>query len=86
MVDLSGLDVEHLPYLIVAEMQVSATLCLCTCLVVGNSKWDLPVATLMIGVVVTAGVMAGHLAGGGAMNPCRVLGPAFVSGKRDFYA
>ena len=81
MVDLSGLASEHLPHLLLAEMQVSFILSLSTCLVVGNKKWDLPVATLMIGVCVMTGVMAGHLAGGGAMNPCRILGPAIISGK-----
>lgn len=50
-------------------------------MVVGNKKWDIPVATLMIGMCVFTGIMAGHLAGAGAMNPTRVFGPAVLAGK-----
>ena len=53
-------------------------------MVVGNKKWDVPVATLMIGMCVFTGIMAGHLAGAGAMNPARVLGPAIFAGLFKF--
>lgn len=66
--------------LLIAEMQVSFILCLSTNLVVGNKNWDMPVATLMIGLCVFTGIMAGHMSGAGAMNPARVLGPAILAG------
>ena len=53
-------------------------------MVVGNKKWDIPVATLMIGMCVFTGIMAGHLAGAGAMNPTRVFGPAVIAGKKHY--
>ena len=80
MVNIGEEMFAHIPHLLVAEMQVSFLLCLSTCMVVGNKKWDLPVATLMIGVCVFTGVMAGHMAGAGAMNPARVMGPAILAG------
>ena len=70
----------QLTALLIAEMQVSFILCLSTNLVVGNKNWDMPVATLMIGLCVFTGIMAGHMAGAGAMNPARVLGPAILAG------
>merc|ERR1711990_50571 len=71
--------------LLIAEMQVSFILCLSTNLVVGNKNWDMPVATLMIGLCVFIGIMAGHMSGAGAMNPARVLGPAILAGNFNYH-
>ena len=75
----------QLTALLIAEMQVSFILCLSTNLVVGNKNWDMPVATLMIGLCVFTGIMAGHMSGAGAMNPARVLGPAILAGTHQEY-
>ena len=87
VVSLPELTSAQLISLLIAETQVSFILCLSTNMVVGNKKWDIPVATLMIGMIVFTGIMAGHLAGAGAMNPARVLGPAILAGTvfRQFY-
>ena len=39
----------------------------------------------MIGMVVFTGIMAGSLTGAGAMNPCRVLGPAILAGTFQYF-
>jgi len=67
--------------LFLSEMQVNFILCLCTNLVVGNPKWDHPVATFMIGIVVFTGVIAGSGSGAGQMNPAKVLSTAILSGN-----
>jgi len=84
-VELPELTNQQLTSLFIAEVQVSFILCLSTNLVVGNKKWDLPVASLMIGMCVFTGIMAGHLAGAGAMNPARVLGPAILKGNFQYH-
>jgi len=85
VVSLPVLTSQQLTSLLVAEMQVSFILCLSTNMVVGNKKWDVPVATLMIGMCVFTGIMAGHLSGAGAMNPARVLGPAILAGDFQYH-
>ena len=79
MVDIP--EGSNLVSMIIAETQVNFILCLATNMVVGNPKWSEPVATLMIGFTVFTGIMAGHRAGVGQMNPAKVLSTAILSGN-----
>ena len=79
MVDLP--EESNLAYLIIGEMQVTFILCLATNMVIGNPKWKEPVATLMIGITIFTGHLAGHRAGVGQMNPAKVLSTAILSGN-----
>jgi aquaporin-8 len=85
VVDLTGLGSEHVGHVLVSEMQVSFFLAFATCMVMGNSKWELPVATLMIGVTVFTGTLAGFMAAAGVMNPARALAPAILSNNFAFH-
>ena len=78
---MTGLGNEHVGHVLVSEMQVSFFLAFATCMVMGNPKWELPVATLMIGVTVFTGTLAGFMAAAGVMNPARALAPAILSSK-----